>query len=39
MKFEICKNVHPLHPFSGTRNDMYLELSTNVKKKLKYLKN
>ena len=38
MKFEICKNVPPLHLFCGTPNDMDLELSTNVKtlKKLKY---
>ena len=40
MKFEICKNVPApiLHLFSGTPNDMYLKLSTNVKtlKKLKY---
>ena len=30
MKFEICKNVRPLHRFSGTPNNMYLKLSTNV---------
>ena len=41
MKFEICKNKctpPPLHLFSGTSNNMYLKLSTNVKalEKLKY---
>ena len=39
MKVEICKNVPlPLYLFSGTPNDMYLKLSTNVKtlENLKY---
>ena len=31
MKFEICKNVSPLHPFPGTTNDMYLKLCANLK--------